>query len=607
MSRASRRLILAAIVTALLVGGVQPVAAADPAKAPSVHAEMLEEHAEDATTFAPGGTPTALPADGSGGGTRVQGAGAIAGLPNGLSHEVFGYLPYWTLTGGNLPYLDYDLVTTIAYFSIGALRDGTLDTSTAGYAAWHSAAMTEVISTAHQQRVRVVLTVTMMAWDGNYNRMRDLLTNGTNRNRLARQIARAVLSRNADGVNLDFEPMPNFLESDYTLFVRKVKKELVAQGAGDYVTVATTGGAASWDEGYELTDNADPNQSDLVSPGSADAIMVMAYDFNWSGSARAGGVAPLNSAYTLDARRAMAAYLALVPASKLIWGIPYYGRSWTTTTSNLNGRTCSSSGTCTATSWASTYVDARSAAAAHGRRWDDPGQVPWYRYQSSTYGTWVQGYYDDPRSLGVKYEFAKANRVRGVGIWHLLMDGSRRELWTTIAKEFGPPPFTDVAGSGWEAAITWVYQHGVMVDGCSATRFCPSADLTRGALAQALADGLGLPSTSTDFFTDDGASRFEDGINRLAAAGLARGCGNRHYCPTQSVRRGGLALALATALELPAATRDYFSDDNASPHEDAINRIAAAGIASGCGGGRYCPNGRVSRGHAAVFLRNAFD
>ena len=319
----------------------------------------------------------------------------------------------------------------------------------------------------------MVLTVTMMAWDGDYRDMNALLNNGTNRNRLARQIARAVTERNADGVNLDFEPMPNSLESAYTLFVRKVKKELVAQGSGDYLTVAATGGAADWDEGYELVDNADANLSHLLSPGSADAIMVMAYDFNWSGSARAGGVAPLDSAFTLDARRAMAAYLRLVPASKIIWGRALLRaivdddhvrsqRPHMLQQRHLHRRQLASS----------TYVDARSAAATHGRRWDDPGQVPWYRHQSSTYGTWVQGYYDDKASLTVKYEFAKASRIRGIGIWHLLMDGSRRELWNAIATEFGPPPFTDVAGTPWVASITWVYQHGVM-GGCSATKFCP--------------------------------------------------------------------------------------------------------------------------------------
>ena len=299
---------------------------------------MLAEHAADASTFAPGTAPQPIVTPTQEGGTVTVegGVGGIAALPNGLSHEVFGYLPYWKLSSGDMAYLDYDLVSTVAYFSVGARKDGTLEktangTPTTGWAGWTSSAMTNVISAAHQRGVKVVLTVTMMAWDGDYRDFTTLLGSKTNRSRLARQIAEAVKARNADGVNLDFEPMPNSLESNYTRFVRKLKSELVARGAGSYLTVATTGGAASWNEGYELVDNADADTVHLVSPGSADAIMVMAYDFNWSGSARAGAVAPMDSPYTLDAQEAMAAFLGKVPASRIIWGVPYYGRAWTTT------------------------------------------------------------------------------------------------------------------------------------------------------------------------------------------------------------------------------------------------------------------------------------
>src|SRR5918994_2074379 len=261
-----------------------PAPEADPALEPgtgqpSIHAEMLTEHADEALTFTPGSTPEP-PAETASGGTQSTegGTGAIAGLPNGLTHEVLGYLPYWMLSGSQLGSLDYRRVSTIAYFSVGARRDGTLEKTingepTAGWAGWNSSAMTDVITTSHQHGAAVVLTVTMMAWDRDYRDFTALLTNGTNRSRLATQIARAVKARNADGVNLDFEPMPNSLESHYTRFVRKVKSELVRQDAGSYLTVATTGGAASWDEGYELTDNGDANGVHLLSPGSADALM----------------------------------------------------------------------------------------------------------------------------------------------------------------------------------------------------------------------------------------------------------------------------------------------------------------------------------------------
>ena len=59
--------------------------------------------------------------------------------------------------------------------------------------------------------------------------------------------------------------------------------------------------------------------------------MVMAYDFHYAGSARAGGVAPMDSDYIFAAADAMRDHLARVPPGKLIWGVPYYGRAWNTT------------------------------------------------------------------------------------------------------------------------------------------------------------------------------------------------------------------------------------------------------------------------------------
>ena len=166
--------------------------------------------------------------------------------------------------------------------------------------------------------------------------------------------------------------------------------------------------------------------------------------------------------------------------------------------------------------------------------------------------------------------------------------------------------FTDISASKVRDAIVWVTQHGIM-DGCSATRFCPDAYLRRAQLAGALTNALDLPATDRDFFSDDDGHRYEDAINRLRAAGLTSGCGDGNYCPDRAVRRGRLAEALDRALRLPATSRDYFSDDDGRPNEGAINRVAAAGIIGGCGDGRFCPDRRVRREHAASWLRKAFD
>ncbi len=606
---------LPALLLALGVSlGASPVTAADPPSSPpepattepssppTVHSEMLTEHGADVIELPPGNMPEPMGPAATDGGT-VQELGAIASLPNGLTREVYGYLPYWALDPSLRQYLRYDLVSTIAYFSVAAQADGTLLRSGTGWSGWASADMTDVINQAHAHGVGVHLTVTMMAWGGDYSAMTALLSSAPNRAALAAEIASAVAARNADGVNLDFEPVPNSLESQYTTFVREVKAALVASGAGSYLTVATTGGAAAWDEGYNL--------AGLSADGAADAIMVMGYDFSWSGSARAGGVAPIDSPYIFDIREAMSSYLARVPASKLIWGVPYYGRAWTTQTATMNSLTCRSGSVCPTVndvaigrSWASRYVDAIAASASYGRLWDGNGQVPWYTYHSSTYNSYVQGYYDDAISLAAKYEMVTATGMRGVGIWHLLMDVDRPELWNELESQFGELPFIDVRGSLFVGDIVWLVEHGITT-GCGGGRFCPTALVPRDQMASFLARALNLPAAADDYFTDDAGSQHEADINRVAQAGITLGCGGTSYCPSAPVGRDQMASFLARALNLPAAARDYFADDAGSQHEADINRLAAAGVTNGCSPGLYCPSRLMTREEMAAFLHRA--
>ena len=404
---------------------------------PSVHAEMLADHAADAPEFEPGGAPTILLTDRG----EPQMAGAAtepmetataqvttAGLPNGLRKQVFGFLPYWMLTDSALADMNYHLVSTIAYFSVGANRYGHLvkgsstDPST-GWAGWKSSRMTEVINRAHANGVKVVLTVTMMAWDSaSANRQAALLGSTAARKRLVNEIVDAVGSRGADGVNLDFEPLATSLRDEYVSFVRQLKRALVDGDVGSNLTVCVMAGAATWATGYDV--------AGLTASGGANALFVMGYDYHWSGSSRAGGVAPIQSPYTLDVAGTMADFLTETTGSKLIWGVPYYGRTWPTSGSGLNATTLGHG------SKSYMYTGHLAQAAQYGRRWDDVGKVPWYRHWDNAAGNWVQGYYDNVKSLGVKYDLINARGLAGTGMWTLLMDRGRDELWHLLADKF---------------------------------------------------------------------------------------------------------------------------------------------------------------------------
>lgn len=165
--------------------------------------------------------------------------------------------------------------------------------------------------------------------------------------------------------------------------------------------------------------------------------------------------------------------------------------------------------------------------------------------------------------------------------------------------------FSDTASSIFSHDIEWLAGSGITA-GCAPGRFCPTSTVTREQMASFLARAKRLPTTSRDWFRDDDGSPHEPDINRVANASIAAGCDSSRYCPTSKVTRGQMASFLARTLALPAATRDWFRDDNGTTHEADINRLAEAGVTGGCADGRFCPSQSVTREQMAAFLRRAF-
>ena len=110
------------------------------------------------------------------------------------------------------------------------------------------------------------------------------------------------------------------------------------------------------------------------------------------------------------------------------------------------------------------------------------------------------------------------------------------------------------------------------------------------------------------WFVDIWESKFRDDIVWLAEEWHHQRLRSaQRFCPNGSVTRAQMATFLSRALNLPSTSRDQFTDDEGLAHEAAINRLAAAGITAGCGPGRFCPSGLVTRAQMATFLSRAFD
>lgn len=124
------------------------------------------------------------------------------------------------------------------------------------------------------------------------------------------------------------------------------------------------------------------------------------------------------------------------------------------------------------------------------------------------------------------------------------------------------PPFQDLDGVPEEKQfyIRGLYNRDV-IEGRTRTTFAPGESLTRGQVATLLSRTHGLvqreavgPAPSDlpegqDYFSDDDGSVHEQAVERLAAAGVVQGIGGGAYAPERSVTRAQLVLILARYLQ----------------------------------------------------------
>jgi hypothetical protein len=167
-----------------------------------------------------------------------------------------------------------------------------------------------------------------------------------------------------------------------------------------------------------------------------------------------------------------------------------------------------------------------------------------------------------------------------------------------------------------EAAIDCAYAHE-LVRGRSRELFEPAMTLSRAQAASIVenllsASGAELPASSRDYFADDDGSVHEDAINRLAEAGVVSGRRDEVYDPQTTVTRAELAALAVRGIEYRTVRSmppgpDHFTDDDGTTHEASIDKAAEAGIAAGRSSDVFEPHTPVRRDQAASVLLRGFE
>ncbi|MEA2600690.1 MAG: hypothetical protein QOF89_1682 [Acidobacteriota bacterium] len=205
--------------------------------------------------------------------------------------------------------------------------------------------------------------------------------------------------------------------------------------------------------------------------------------------------------------------------------------------------------------------------------------------------------------------------VAGPNVYFAANDNSTGfELWavpkTNVLAIFGDVPTSYFAWRFVEALVA-----GGVTSGCGPGQFCPGALVTRAEAAVFLLAARGTPpppATGTRF--EDVPLGFWAGpwIEQLAAEGVVSGCSTTppRYCPGNSLNRAEMAVLLLGAKHVtpPPATGTRFTDVPAGYWAAPwIEELAAEGISTGCGGGKFCPDQLITRAEMSVFLVTGFN
>ena len=399
---------------------------------------------------------------------------SLADAPALQAHEIFGFAPYWALPQSSG--FDVSGLTTLAYFSVDVNGNATVAQQGPGWVGYQSQALADLVTRAHANGDRVVLTVTCF----DQGALNQLAGDSTAGDRLGTALVQLVAAKNLDGVNVDFEGKGSQDQLGLDRLIAGLSETLHRANSHWQLTMDTYGSSAGDPSGFYDIPGLAPD---------VDGFFVMAYDMG--NPASPSPTAPLSGPGFTDLR-AVQEYTAVVAPSKVILGVPYYGYDWPTAGPGLGDP---------ATGTPSPLGYAQIVTTGGTVYWDPATLTPWTSYQVGT--QWHQAWFDNPTSLALKAQLANTYHLAGVGIWALGMEGAAPALLAAlrgnapVVKSLprGPGPTVSTTTS---TTIASTHTYAGVFDGQPVTLVPVNA----GTLAAQVG---GVAGTLDSFSTDDPA------------------------------------------------------------------------------------------------------
>lgn len=292
---------------------------------------------------------------------------------------------------------------------------------------------------AANPKLRALISVGGWTWSGGFS---DAALTSASRQKFAASAVAFMKQHGFDGVDLDWEyPVQGGLagnkerpedKRNFTLLLQEIRDQMDSaekSDGRDYLLTIAGGAFPGYLNNVEISSIA----------STVDWINLMTYDYHGPWDDSSNHNAPLyadsqdpshaNKGNNIDA--IVDYYLkADVPANKLVLGVPFYGRSWTSCGPDNQGLYQDCDGP-TRKMYSYEHIKNQGWINANGfvRYWNSEAKVP-YLYKKTT-GTFVS--YEDAESIGYKTSYLKSRGLGGAMIWEMTQDDDNHTLLNKLA------------------------------------------------------------------------------------------------------------------------------------------------------------------------------
>lgn len=405
-----------------------------------------------------------------------------------------------------------------------------------------------------------------------------------NKDVLIKEIVNTINMYNLDGINVDIENVTVEDRDNFTLFVKGLREAIPKEKEVSVAVAANPHGyTGGWYGSFDYSMLAQ----------YADYLMIMSYDEHYE----TGDPGPVASIGFVEESIKYA--LRYAPPSKIVLGLPFYGRYWKDDGS-LKGKG-------TSLVRIEELIKKYSGSVTFDNQRKSPKatiNITGYEKDLSPgrYTIW----FENQESILNKLRLIEHYNLKGAGSWSLHQ--ATQDIWNVYSQWYkSSRVFIDVT-EGWATApILAISERGWMI-GTRDFYFEPNRALTRAEAASLLVRVLDLKNNYSNipYFKDIPYNHWaRKDIEIVTQHRLMEGPGNQRFAPDEALTREEMATLLTKLLRLTPSQNlnNPFKDINSSRWSyPYIVTMANENIFTGYEDGTFRPQEKITRTQMAALL-----